>query len=387
MKFDVRAVTAILLSTLVVTSFCILGCSGRGPATEYVWEETAGPLQYARVGDVDYAYFRFGSGPPLILICGITMTMAQWDFELLGELKDSFEVVIFDNPGIGESIDHSNAPLTIEGMAAGTVALAHNLGLERPNILGWSMGGEIATAIGALHSSEVDAIVVAAGNPGGPQLVPPQGEAFETLVNSSATGFARKREIASVLFPRDQTEAALLYGMGLLLIPQETVTKQAVNRQKVAVKSWKDGPGVWGPLGTTRSRMLFAGGDEDLIVPIENAVKMAAHVPNGSLKRYPDAGHAFLFQEPKKFATEVKKFLLSNTAAGDRSSTRVRHCSSRGSSLGCGNGTTHLSANPAPEPANIYVAIGVGKGAKAICKKLFGICGTIGQRKRLFSTE
>jgi len=276
----------------------------------FVWAQFAGPLQHARVGDVDYAYFRFGSGPPLVLICGITMTMAQWDFALLRELKRSFEVVIFDNPGIGESNDHSNAPLTIEGMAAGTLALADHLGIVRPNILGWSMGGEIATAIGALHASRVDAIVVAAGNPGGPQLVPPQGDAFETLVNSPATGLARKREIASVLFPSNQVEAALRYGTGLLLIPQETVTNEAVDRQKAAVKAWKDGPGVWGPLGTTQARMLFAGGDDDLIVPIENSVKMAAHVPNGSLKRYPDAGHGFLFQEPKEFAAEAENFLL-----------------------------------------------------------------------------
>ena len=311
MQRDAPSATAASLAGLLTAALVALGCGTTGPAEDFAWRRFAGPLRHARVGAVDYGYFRFGSGPPLMLICGITMTMTQWDFSLLEELQHSFDVTIFDNPGIGESKNRSNAPLTIQGMAAGTISLADHLGIVRPNILGWSMGGEVATAIGALHDSQVGAIVVAAGNPGGPQLVPPQGNAFETLVDSSATGLARRREIAKVLFPSNQMKAALEYGAGLLLVPRETVTREAVDRQRAAVSAWRDGPGVWGPLGTTRSRMLFAGGDEDLIVPIENSVKMAAHVPNGSLKRYPDAGHAFLFQEPKAFAAEVKDFLLN----------------------------------------------------------------------------
>lgn len=277
---------------------------------KHAWADFAGQLRHQQVGDVDYGYRRFGSGPPLVLICGITMTMTQWDLRLLKDLRHSFDVVIFDNPGIGQTTDSSKAPLSIEGMAAGTIALAEALGIERPNILGWSMGGEIATAIGALHGDKVGAVVVAAGNPGGPHAVPTKGTAFETLTQSKATGMARKREIASVLFPKDQRSAALHYGFDLMLVPQEAATKAAVARQLAAVHQWKSGPGVWDPLGRTQSRMLFAGGDEDVIVPIQNSVNMAGQAPKGQLKRYSDAGHAFLFQEPGAFAAEVKEFLI-----------------------------------------------------------------------------
>jgi len=279
---------------------------------QHAYADFAGPLHHQQVGDVDYGYHRFGSGPPLVLVCGITMTMSQWDLRLLKDLRHSFDVVIFDNPGIGESADSSKAPLSIEGMAAGTIAFAEALGLERPNILGWSMGGEIATAIGALHADKVGAVVVAAGNPGGSHAVPTKGKAFETLVNSKATGMARKREIASVLFPKDQRSAAMHYGFDLMLVPQETATKEAVARQVAAVRQWKAGPGVWEQLGRTPSRMLFAGGDDDVIVPIQNSGNMAAQAPKGQLERYPDAGHAFLFQEPGAFAAKVKQFVLGS---------------------------------------------------------------------------
>ena len=97
---------------------------------KHAWADFAGQLRHQQVGDVDYGYRRFGSGPPLVLICGITMTMTQWDLRLLKDLRHSFDVVIFDNPGIGQTTDSSKAPLSIEGMAAGTIALAEALGID-----------------------------------------------------------------------------------------------------------------------------------------------------------------------------------------------------------------------------------------------------------------
>lgn len=316
MKSDLhraKAATAALAATVVIVAVALVACGAPRAVKEFKWAEFAGELKREKVNNVDYAYFRFGSGPPLVMICGITMTMTQWDLKLLKELKRSFEVMIFDNPGIGESTYNSDEPLSIRGMADGTLALAEKLGIQSPNILGWSMGGEIATTIGALHSDRVDSVVVAAGNAGGgPGFVPTTGKAFETLVGSKATGLERKKQIASVLFPKNQTAAALRYGVGLLQIPQETATKEAIARQMVAVAAWKAGPGVFEQLGTTQTRMLFAGGDQDVIVPIQNSINMANQTPNGSLKTYPDAGHAFLFQEPVSFASEVKRFLLKN---------------------------------------------------------------------------
>jgi pimeloyl-ACP methyl ester carboxylesterase len=47
---------------------------------------------------------------------------------------------MFDNSGVGRT-QQLPAPLTIDAMADQTSALIDTLGLGRPNVLGWSVGG------------------------------------------------------------------------------------------------------------------------------------------------------------------------------------------------------------------------------------------------------
>ena len=54
---------------------------------------------------------------------------------------------------------------------------------------------------------------------------------------------------------------------------------------------------------------LVANGDNDIMVPIKNTHLMAEHLPNATVKIYPDANHGFLFQYPTEFAAEVNTFL------------------------------------------------------------------------------
>jgi pimeloyl-ACP methyl ester carboxylesterase len=51
-------------------------------------------------------------------------------------------------------------------MADQTSALIDTLGLGRPNVLGWSMGGMIAQALAVLHPAQVRRLVLCATFPG-----------------------------------------------------------------------------------------------------------------------------------------------------------------------------------------------------------------------------
>ena len=91
-------------------------------------------------------------------------------------------VVMFDNAGIGRTQSlpgEHTATLTIDAMADQTSALIDTLGLGRPDVLGWSMGGMIAQALAVLHPArgapsgavrhlprERDGRALANGNPG-----------------------------------------------------------------------------------------------------------------------------------------------------------------------------------------------------------------------------
>ncbi|MGW7516348.1 alpha/beta fold hydrolase [Streptomyces sp. NPDC054796] len=98
----------------------------------------------------DVAYERRGSGEPVVLLHGIGHHWQAWE-PVLSVLAASHEVVALDLPGFGTS------PALAEGQpydAAGVVPLLAEtfraLGLERPHVVGNSLGGLLALEL-ALH--------------------------------------------------------------------------------------------------------------------------------------------------------------------------------------------------------------------------------------------
>src|SRR5208337_3214066 len=65
---------------------------------------TSIPVQYADVNGVRIGYREFGSGEPLLMICGFNGTMnTMWNGTFLGILASQYHVYIYDNRGMGYS--------------------------------------------------------------------------------------------------------------------------------------------------------------------------------------------------------------------------------------------------------------------------------------------
>lgn len=108
----------------------------------------AGDLERCELGSgVSVAYRDEGSGEPIVLIHGITEDHHAWDV-FVPELTRSARVVRMDLPGHGESspLPAYSAQTLLEPVAQLVQALA----LERPHIVGHSLGGLTATLLGGL---------------------------------------------------------------------------------------------------------------------------------------------------------------------------------------------------------------------------------------------
>jgi len=93
------------------------------------------------------AYSRAGRGEPLILIHGIGHRRQAWS-PVFGRLAEHFDVIALDLPGFGESPPLNDAPTTMEYVLE---ALRENFdawGVERPHVVGNSLGGAIALHLG-----------------------------------------------------------------------------------------------------------------------------------------------------------------------------------------------------------------------------------------------
>ena len=96
---------------------------------------------------VSIAYRDEGVGDPLILIHGITEDHRAWDV-FMPELTQRARVIRLDLPGHGASspLPAYSAATLVEPVAQ----LVQSLGLDRPHVVGHSLGGLMATLLGAL---------------------------------------------------------------------------------------------------------------------------------------------------------------------------------------------------------------------------------------------
>jgi pimeloyl-ACP methyl ester carboxylesterase len=257
-------------------------------------------IAHTSLGTVDYRIF--GSGPPLVMIMGYAATMDSWDPRFVDALARHYRVVIFDNAGIGAT-QQLPGPLTIDAMARQTGALIDTLRLSRPAVLGWSMGGMIAQALAVLDPSEVRRLVLCATFPGTGAVVPSATTAALTRLEP--------QQVETVLFPPNQTSAYNAFAAAISGYPPAAAPSAAVlAAQRRAVTQWWTGKNPAGrKTGGISVPTLIADGSADWVDPVANDRTLARLIPAARLVLYPDAAHAFLFQDGTRFAAVAGSFL------------------------------------------------------------------------------
>lgn len=260
------------------------------------------PVRVAHTSLGTVGYRIVGSGPPLVMIMGYDNTMEDWDPRFVNALARHFRVVIFDNAGIGAT-QQLPGPLSIEAMARQTGALIDTLHLSRPAVLGWSMGGMIAQALAVLDPFQVRRLVLCATFPGTGAVVPSATTAALTRLEP--------QQVETVLFPANQSKAYNVYIAALSGYPPTAAPSAAVlTAQRRAATQWWDGKDSAGrEIAAISVPTLIADGKADWVDPVANDRTLARLIPAAKLVLYPDAAHAFLFQDGTQFAAVVESFL------------------------------------------------------------------------------
>jgi pimeloyl-ACP methyl ester carboxylesterase len=176
--------------------------------------ETKGTGEYAEVNGINLYYETHGTGRPMILLHG-----GLGSGEMFGpttpKLAERHQVIVVDLQGHGRTAD-IDRPIDHRLMADDIAALIDHLGLDKPDVVGYSLGGGVAFFTAVKYPDKVRKLVCASANVRR-DAIPAEMLAQQGQVNAAAAEFMKDTpmyELYHRVAPRPEDFGRLLDKVG-----------------------------------------------------------------------------------------------------------------------------------------------------------------------------
>jgi pimeloyl-ACP methyl ester carboxylesterase len=179
------------------------------------WTTAAmGTGEYADVNGLHLYYETHGTGRPLILLHG-GLGSSEMFGPIIPVLAQNHQVIAVDLQGHGRTAD-IDRPIDMRLMADDIAALIDHLRLEKPDLVGYSLGGGVAFFTAVKYPDKVGKLVMAAANIRR-DAIPAEMLAQQEQVNSAAVEFMKDTpmyELYQRVAPRPEGFGRLLDKIG-----------------------------------------------------------------------------------------------------------------------------------------------------------------------------
>jgi 3-oxoadipate enol-lactonase len=269
-------------------------------------------MPIAKVGDINLYYEVCGSGEPLVLIMGYGLRSGHWS-DMQDKLAKEYSVIVFDNRGTGRS-DKPEMPYTAKMMAGDVVGLLDVLGIGAANVFGYSMGGMIAQEFALNYPNRLNSLILGGTFCGGLKSVLPSPEVMAILFYPEIDKLSAE-DIARACVPLFWNNEFV--GNNAAVIERFVATSCEYPTPPQAFKSHQDlimTFSSYDRLPDIEAPTLVITGDEDRIIPYENAKILADRIPNAALKIIKNSGHGMFISDPTQKVTEMVLDFLSGHA-------------------------------------------------------------------------
>jgi pimeloyl-ACP methyl ester carboxylesterase len=243
-----------------------------------------------------------GTGPPILLVMGLGLSGGAW-WRTVETLSRRFRVITFDNRGVGRSRGLTPA-YTTEALADDAMAVLDALEIAEANVYGLSLGGMVAQQVALRHPRRVHSLVLGATTPGGRSARIADDDVLEFF---QGRGNLSREEAAWASVP---------YNYSLRCrdchadrIAEDIRRRLAYDFDEAAYQAQM----MAAALHNTTSRLrrigvptLVVHGEDDRVVPVENAHLMASRLPSGDLHLLPGVGHLYTTEAPEADAVVAR---------------------------------------------------------------------------------
>lgn len=258
---------------------------------------------YVQANGLNMYYEEYGSGEPLILLHGGTVTSSMWQSQI-PSFAQHFRVIALDSRGHGKT-NNPTGEFRYRLLADDVAAFVQAMGITKPLICGYSDGGQIALEIGMCYPNLTAASVVGAA----------WYKFSEAYLNS--------------------LQALGIEGPGVVNIEQVQRAVPDLVKLWKTEHSWTDDPEYWQTLVKQISTMWWTSldyaaedfqkiieptliliGDRDGMIELEQAVEMYQLIPNAELTILPNRTH--MSTTDQLFTDTVLDFLLRHTSTTNK---------------------------------------------------------------------
>ena len=176
--------------------------------------DARGSGQYADVNGINLYFETYGTGRPLILLHG-GLGSGEMFGPALATLAEGHQVITVDLQGHGRTAD-IDRPIDIRLMADDIAALIDHLDLDKPDVVGYSLGGGVAFFTAVKHPEKIGRLVMASAHINS-KAMPAEMRAQQAQVNAAAVEFMKDTpmyELYQRVAPRPEDFGRLLDKIG-----------------------------------------------------------------------------------------------------------------------------------------------------------------------------
>lgn len=259
-----------------------------------------------------------GDAEPVVLVHGLGTNLAFWRETIPALEAAGRRVVALDLPGYGLS-DKGGVSGTMADFAAAVAGTMDALDVPTADVVGISMGGQIALTLALDHPGRVRRLALL--SPAGIETFTPQESAgMKALVTPAAVANTPEAQVAANIAANfdaydEARDGWILEQRRAVMARDDFEAYAAANAASVA--GMLDGR-VFERLGDVEAPTLVLYGAGDKLIPnpylhpdltTEAVAEAARAIPNATVEMVPDAGHLVMLEQPEAVNARLVAFL------------------------------------------------------------------------------
>jgi pimeloyl-ACP methyl ester carboxylesterase len=245
-----------------------------------------------------------GSGPDLLLVHGTPFSSYVWH-RILPAVSRRWRVHLFDLLGYGQSAKRDGQDVSLGVQNRVLTALLAHLGLERPTVVAHDFGGATTLRAHLIDGCEFERMLLI-----DPVAIRPWGSPFVKHVGQHEAafqgipGYIHEAMVARYLrgaSARDMAEAAL----APYIAPWLGAVGQSAFYRQIAQMDERYTDEIENRLDRIRCPVTILWGEEDRWIPVAQATKLQAKIPDSRLRLVAKAGHLMQEDAPESIVAAI----------------------------------------------------------------------------------